>query len=613
MIGPRPRPLPPPDPRSRRLRARLLALSFMALIAGACSDGVNPCSTDSDCREGFSCDTTLYAGQCVQSIYVIRCGARLCAYGREMCVSGECLPLSDRGVGRDMSLPFDVGPPLDMSLEPDLSGAGGFGGGGGFGGEPDPPDMGPEPPSVVITAPFDGSILFDGSVDVIGQVFRLEDGGSARLLVDDEEPGIPLILVDGRRFETTVQLDPGIHSLTVVATQDGLEDRETVTVRIDAFVEQIDGRFVQADRPFRFVGVAMPDLLQVAVSDPDAVGPLLARAAEMGATVVRTRAYDDRPFSPTVIQQEPGVLTDAGLTALDLIVEQAGVAGVKLLLSLGDGGTTYGGPAQYLNWAALPAANPPDWQAFFGVGLPREQFKAYVRTIITRVNTRNDLPYRDDPSIMGWLILDDVDAIGVYEDATGEGVSQFYADVLPVIVANAPRQLIATGGTGYDINPQPYDQAAITLQDGGAGGLLDGTHQLAWQRYLRLAAIDFATITVDPIALGFAGDAIALSNLGAAWVRGHGVVAAMELKPLIITARLPATGLPVPDRQQIMRAWFDELVALDLAGFVVGDFEAAGQMTERDTGWSWPAGVAIDDPAAVFADSIRAFAEDLQP
>jgi len=333
----------------------------------------------------------------------------------------------------------------------------------------------------------------------------------------------------------------------------------------------------------------------------------------MGATVVRTRAYDDRPFAPTAIQQAPGELTATGLDALDLIVEQAGIAGVKLLLSLGDGGPTYGGPPQYLNWASLPAANPPDWQAFFGVGLPREQFKAYVRTIITRVNARSDLPYRDDPSIMGWLILDDVDAAGVYDDATGDGVSQFYADVLPVMVANAPRQLIATGGAGFDVNPQPYGQAGVTLQEAGVGALLDGTHQLAWQRYLRLEAIDFATITLDPIALGFAGDANALSNLGAAWIRGHAVVSAADLRPLVITARLPATGLPVPDRRQILQAWVDEMLWLDLAGFVAGDFESASQMTGRDTGWSWPEGVDIADPAAVFADLLPAFAEALAP
>ncbi len=594
------------------VRLRPWALLAFAALALSCSDAVNPCATDDDCREGFRCDTTLYAGECVQSVYVIRCGDRLCAYGREMCIGGECLPLSDMGLARDMSVPFDSGPDLDMSLEPDNGGFGGAGGQGGFGGEPDPPDMGPEPPSVVITAPFDGSILFDGSVDVIGQVFRLADGGSARLLVDDEEPGIPLILVDGRRFETTVQLDPGVHTLTVVAVQDGLEDRETVTVRIDAFVEMIEGQFVQAGSPFRFAGVAMPDLLDVAVSDPDAVGPLLAQAAEMGATVVRTRAYDDRPFAPTVIQQEPGVLTEAGLDALDLIVEQAGIAGIKLLLSLGDGGTTYGGPPQYLNWAALPGANPADWQAFFGVGLPREQFKAYVRTIVSRLNRRSDLPYRDDPSIMGWLILDDVDAIGVYDDGTGEGVSQFYADVLPVIVANAPRQLIATGDTGYDINPQPYGMAGVTLQDIGAGALLDGTHQLGWQRYLRLPAIDFATITVDPIALGFAGDANALSNAGAAWIRGHGVVAAGEGRPLVITARLPA-ALPVPDRRQIAQAWFDEVASFELAGFMLGDFEAPGQMSGRDTAWSWDPALGIDDPANVFADLIRAFDAVLNP
>lgn len=591
-----------------RLDPKSALLALLVALAG-CSDAVAPCSTDDDCRQGFRCDTTLYAGECVQSIYVIRCGEQLCAYGREMCSNGECLPLADGGTGRDMSVPFDVGPLDDARVEADMSG--GAGGQGGFGGMPDPPDMGPEPPSVVITAPFDGSVLFDGAVDVIGQVFRLEEGGTARLVIDGAEPGLPLELIDGRRFETTVQLAPGLHTLTVVAGLDGLEDRETVRIRVDAFVEVRDGRFVQDETPYRFVGVAMPDLLEVAVSDPEAVGPLLMQAAEMGATVIRTRAYDDRPFTPTVIQQAPGELTQTGLDALDLIIEQAGVAGVKLLLSLGDGGSTYGGPPQYLNWSALPAADPEDWQAFFGIGLPREQFKAYVRTIITRVNARTDLPYRDDPSILGWIVLDDLDAVGVYMDATGDGVSQFYADVLPVIVANAPRQLIASGDAGFDINPQSYNQAGDTLRQAGLVSLLDGTHQIGWLRNLRLDGIDFATLSLDPLLLGFAGDANTLANLGAAWIRGHAVIAAVEQRPLVMTARLPGSALSVDARRQIVRAWFDEMLSLDLAGLLVGDFEAPGQMSGRDSGWSWTPGSEPADPANVFAAQIMAFAAEL--
>lgn len=596
-------------PRLPHALALLLIGGLCAL--GACSDAVAPCNTDDDCREGFRCDTSLYEGECVQSIYVIRCGDQLCTYGRETCVGGECLPLSDMGFERDMSVSFDAAPPLDMSIEPDTSGAGGAGGQGGFGGQPDPPDMGPEPPSVVIAAPFDGSILFDGSVDVVGQVFRLGDGGTVHLLIDDVEPGMPLGLIEGRRFETTIELAPGIHTLTVVAAADGLEDRESVTVRVDAFVEVRDGQFVQDGNRFRFAGVAMPDLLEVAVARPEAVRPLLARAAALGATVVRTRAYDDRPFAPTVIQQAPGELTEAGLDALDLIVEQAGEVGVKLLLSLGDGGGTYGGPAQYLNWAALPAANPPDWRAFFAAGLPREQFKAYVRTIVSRYNGRTDLAYRDDPSIMGWIMLDELSAEAVYDEITGDGVSQFYADVLPVIVANAPQQLIGTGDMGYDLNPQSYNQAGVTLQMAGLESLIDGTHHVGWLRNLRLPGIDFATVTVDPTRLGFAGDANTVANLGAAWIRGHAVIAATELKPLAITARVP--GAQVGIRRQAMRAWMDEVVSLDLSGLLVGDYEAPEQMTGRDTAWSFTPDSDPADPANVFADLLQSFAEALAP
>lgn len=593
----------PPTPPMYRLAALAAAL----LLALGCGENTPPCQSDDDCRAGYRCDDSVYAGQCVQSVYVIRCGQELCQYGREQCVGGECREISDGGFGgRDMSIIIDRGvdPGADMSTPLDR----------GIVVRPDEgPDaaVGPEVPSVVITAPFDDSILFDPEVEVVGQIFRLEPDGVARLVIDGGEPG-RMIEVDGsRRFRETVTLEPGTHTLEVIAEQAGLRGEASVTIRVDAFVEVQNGEFVRGRTPFRFVGLAMPDLLEVAVAVPDLLDVAFEQAREMGVEVIRTRAYDDRPEAATAIQIGPGDLSEVGLLALDRIIERAGAHGLKLVLSLGDGTDRYGGPGQYLRWAGYVVQVPSDRALFFGAGPMREQFKGYARSILTRVNGITDLPYRDDPTIMGWVILDGVDATGAYDDATGAGVSEFYADVIPLIEANAPRQLVATGDVGYDINAGPYGDAGDAMVQAGLGGLFDGSRQVGWQRNLRLPGVDFATLELDPTRLGLGLDVGAISNNGASWIRGHAIVSAIEGKPLMTTTRLSRDALSLADRRAAIRAWFDEVLSLELAGLVVGDFQAPGQMTANPAGWSWTVGTDAGDPGNTFTDTVIQFSNEI--
>lgn len=593
--------------RHTPLPTALLCLLMPSIFAIACSDANTPCQSNDDCRAGYRCDQSIYAGQCVQSVYVIRCGNAHCQYGRERCIAGECQEITDGG-GRDMSQLDDGGRPVDQ-------GAGGAGGDPTDRGpdpEPEPDATPPEAPTVVITAPFDGSVIFAAEVEVIGQVFRLQPAGRVRLVIDGQEPGRPVEVDAASQFSVHVPLDPGRHRLTVIAEQSGLRGDATVEIRLDAFVEIRAGAFVQGAVPYAFAGLAMPDLLEVAAADPDALDLVFRQALDLGVRVIRTRAYDDRPAAPTVIQRGPGDLAETGLLALDRIIDRAGVHGIKLILSLGDGTARYGGPEQYLRWAGYLAPLPSDRAIFFGDGALREQYKTYVRAITTRVNGITDLPYRDDPAIMAWLVLDDVDATAAYADATGNGVAAFYADVIPVIRANAPRQLVATGDVGHDINPGPYGDAGDTLVRAGLVGLFDGSRQVGWQRNIRLPGVDFATLALDPTRLGFPADVNTVQNLGAAWIRGHAVLAAVEGKPLVITARINRDHLALPERRQALQAWFDELISLELAGFIVGDFQAAGQITDQPAAWSWTPGTEPGEPANLFADLVMQFAAELR-
>jgi len=590
--------------------SRLLTVISSLAVLASCGADEFPCQSDTDCRAGFRCDQRFYAGECVQSVYVFRCGNDLCLHGSEACVDDECRPIGE--------LP----PPMTGGA----SGEGGQGGGaggdprgtggasGGGGGAP-PMDAGVEvsTPRVIITSPFDGTTLLTLEPLVSGQVFELEPEHTVRLLVDGEEPGVELETTRAGRFELRVELVPGLRTITVVAEQGGVSGEASVTIRVDTFVTTRNGRFILGDREFRFAALTMPGLLDLAVTNPDALDVVLAQAAGLGASVIRTRAYDDRPDAPSVIQTSPGEYADTGLAALDLVIERAGSYGLKLLLSLGDGGTRYGGPDQYLRWNGNLAPVPSDRGTFYGPGALRTQFKSYVRTMVTRVNGLTDVAYRADPTIMGWLILDDPDLEGAFDTNTGAQLQNFVDDLSQLISLNAPDQLVGSGDPGFDTNPDSYGMPAMTLASGGGAGLFDGRHQASWQNNMRLRRIHFATLTLAPTLLDLRGDANALSNLGAAWIRGHATLAALEGKPLVVSARLE-TFLHTWDlRQDIVSNWFDEVFSLDLAGFAVGNFYDASRVggAGDTTAWSWAQGTDVELESNEYAATFRRLANDL--
>lgn len=81
----------------------MLTLTIMTLLG--CDDEPSACTSDSDCREGFVCDTTIYKGECIQSVQVIRCGERLCQYPPEVCVRDTCVVMTQRDGEPPLSSP----------------------------------------------------------------------------------------------------------------------------------------------------------------------------------------------------------------------------------------------------------------------------------------------------------------------------------------------------------------------------------------------------------------------------------------------------------------------------------------------------------------------------
>jgi len=155
------------------------------------------------------------------------------------------------------------------------------------------------------------------------------------------------------------------------------------------------------------------------------------------------------------------------------------------------------------------------------------------------------------------------------------------------------------------------DRLCTQLADAGLSSLFDGRHGSAWVRNLRIGTVDFASLQLEPDALGFPADGMAWANLGAAWIRGHASIAALEGKPLVITlARLPST-LDLNARRGVLQAWIDEVQSLSLSGFTLGNFYPPGAAAADPAGFSYTPDSDPADPTNLFADMLQALSGEI--
>ncbi len=585
-----------------------IACLLLCLLVASCQEEPVDCITDDDCSEGFRCDQMLYKGDCVERVYVVPCGDQLCRYPEEQCLDNQCV----------------------IEIQPDTGGQGGAGGdGGGMNGRDvgGPRDMSVPPvddgvidvpvPTVVIDAPDDGGVYVDDLPRLEGQVGNLDPSGRVELIIDDEDP--ESLSPDGMgRFSKGLDVTPGPHRITVVATQGPHRVEASVSVRVDFFVRTRNGQLYAGERQMRFAGLNMPALLDLAVAHlvdgaDDQVSAAFARARMLGVTVVRTRAYDDRPEARTALQIARLEYNEPALQALDHIIAKAGEHGIKLILPLVGRNDAYGGVGQYLRWGGYLVPVAADRRRFYIDGPIREHFKDHVRFMLGRTNSISGVPYRRDPAILAWELVDGIDEPGAFDDATGNQVLEFMTVLTQLVKGNDENHLVATGDMGFDVNPTSYGRHYDALRDAGLSPVYDGSHGVSWHRATRLGTVDLAVVHIDPNAFGFPNAANQYANLGAAWLRGHASLAALESKPVVVLqARMTNAPVDLTGRRQALQAWLDEVVSLDLAGICVGNYYPPGANIGDDrSAWTWAEGTEPADAANQYADLVQGLAAEL--
>ncbi|RIK72315.1 MAG: hypothetical protein DCC67_19440, partial [Planctomycetota bacterium] len=100
----------------------------------------------------------------------------------------------------------------------------------------------------------------------------------------------------------------------------------------------------------------------------------------------------------------PGRFNEEAFRTLDLAIDVAGKKGVRLIIPLVDNWKWHGGRGEY---AAFRGKQPDD---FWTDEQLIADFEQTVRHVLTRVNTRTGVAYRDDPAILGWETGNELDS-----------------------------------------------------------------------------------------------------------------------------------------------------------------------------------------------------------
>ncbi|CAK0785738.1 hypothetical protein CVIRNUC_008949 [Coccomyxa viridis] len=357
--------------------------------------------------------------------------------------------------------------------------------------------------------------------------------------------------------------------------------------------------------PFHFAGfnnyymptyAADPNLNE-RTQDVDVV---FAESEQLGLTVLRTWAFADGPqwnsIQPSLGQLDERVLSEG----LDYVMAQACQHGLRVVLTLTNYLTAYGGMQTWVQWFGGKSV-----QEFYTNPTIVSAFKTYVKKIVNRRNSITGVLYRDDPTIMAWDLANEPYVLG---DASGEVLKNWVKDMSAYVKSIDPAHLVMVSSWGYfgastpELQPEnPFD---LTWRGIGNNAGIYSADPLCkgedWVAINELDDIDIASVHIYtefwPICtedckfnLNQTEPQTLQANLGVQgywalcslkckehflknWLRLHFEVAAQRLDKPVVIGEFGAQ-LPMADRIGIYQAIYDEI--LDAA---TDGLPAAGSM-----------------------------------
>lgn len=184
------------------------------------------------------------------------------------------------------------------------------------------------------------------------------------------------------------------------------------------FVQRSGDSLTLAGKPYRFGGANIEWLGLVRYGPEDPAGPhyasnfeiddALTTAKEMGVRVVRSQTMGDSVGCALCLEPALGQFNQAAFERIDYALRAARTRGIKVIPTIvGDDAQDGGTGCVYLHWREIDVPNcslinmDPFWTDQTVLG----DVEAHVKALLDHVNVYTGVAYKDDPTILGWDLL----------------------------------------------------------------------------------------------------------------------------------------------------------------------------------------------------------------
>lgn len=233
------------------------------------------------------------------------------------------------------------------------------------------------------------------------------------------------------------------------------------------FIGTRGAAFVLDGQPFRFVGANVSVMYRD--EDRARMPETMAEAARQGLRVVRVWAHGeggedsniksvggDRADWPRThpFRFNPEEWNEDEFVHLDRVIAEAARHNIRVQLTLVNWWRDTGGVTQYLKWAGINDAaddtkpygiNVERAMLFYTNETTRRLYREHVERIVARRNSVTGTLYRDDPTIMGYELMNEAQAV------TGRWAERraWVAEMSAYIKSLDPDHLVTPGTWGY--------------------------------------------------------------------------------------------------------------------------------------------------------------------
>ncbi len=204
-------------------------------------------------------------------------------------------------------------------------------------------------------------------------------------------------------------------------------------------------KFVLDGYPFYYAGCNSYDLFTKSHAEID---KRFSNMAEAGVRVVRTWAFSHETWHG--FEPQKGVYSEEQFRLFDYIVKSAGEHGIKLIVTLENYWEAYGGIDARLKWEGLPGVSHANRAKFFTDPGCKEGYLNYVKHIVTRTNYYTGVPYKDDPIIFAWELMNEPRYQDAGENSTGTTLRKWVDEMGAYIKSLDSNHMLSCGLEGHE-------------------------------------------------------------------------------------------------------------------------------------------------------------------